>query len=91
MKKTYTFEVKAKPQWPKTRCPKCNCGIVQIWHLIKPEESYDPVPYNGEWQYKCNYCGFEAPSAHTKRNAKLAWKNLCEAIAQEKADMMAEE
>ena len=85
MKKTYTFEVTSKPQWPSMRCPNCNSGIINIWHLIDNGEncvdrtqSTDPYPYQGEWQWKCSYCGLEAPSMHSRKLAKRQWKILCQ-------------
>lgn len=84
MKKTYTFEVQRRIQWPKTRCPECGNGWIETWHLIHngntygcTDQSFDPAPYNGEWQVRCPLCGLTTVTFHSRKNARKAWKDLC--------------
>lgn len=79
MKKIYTFEVKQKAQWPKTRCPECGNGLIETWHQIDPDAytDNDPYPFHAAWRVKCPMCGLSTVTFHSRRYAKHAWKEMC--------------
>ena len=83
MKKTYTYEVWRQVQWSKYRCPNCGNGWIETWHLIDNggegdrTQSYDPYPFNAEWQMKCPMCGTATVTFHKRKHMKKAWKDMC--------------
>ena len=86
MKKIYTFEVKQKAQWPRTRCPKCNSGIIEFWHQVDPDayEANEDGPYfHAAWTIKCPNCGLQTFAFHSKHNAWKAWKGLCKRLCKQ--------
>jgi ribosomal protein S27AE len=80
MKKTYTFEVQRKIQWPKTRCPECGNGWIEAWHQIDPNayEACEERPwFHAAWTIKCPNCGLQTFAFHSKHSAWKAWKDIC--------------
>lgn len=80
MKKTYVFEKWRKIQWPRTRCPKCGCGWIEIWHQIQPDcryDEYERYPYSSPWFVKCPNCGLKTNSFWKRKYAWRDWKHLC--------------
>lgn len=80
MKKVYTYEVKRKIQWPKSRCPKCGNGWIEEWHQVDPDayEANEEWPlYHAAWFIQCPRCEYRTYAFHKRKSAWKAWKDQC--------------